>query len=65
MHSPGFPKDMLSRSYLLDGICGPGTRYACAHAGTPVSRAELAHGGRPHSLPLASPDVAHQKGSTR
>jgi Spirocyclase AveC-like len=37
-NSHALPRDLLSRSYFLDGTCGPGTDRACPGPGTPLSR---------------------------
>jgi hypothetical protein len=38
MHAEPWPEDILSRSYLTDGFCGPGTTYACSGVNTPIPR---------------------------
>ncbi|MHB8694648.1 MAG: spirocyclase AveC family protein [Solirubrobacteraceae bacterium] len=37
-NSHALPADLLSRSYFLDGTCGPGTNRACPGPGTPLAR---------------------------
>jgi hypothetical protein len=36
-------QDIVDRSYLLNGICGPGTTYACPGKDIPMPRPESAH----------------------
>jgi hypothetical protein len=36
-------QDIVDRSYLLNGICGPGTTYACPGKDIPIPRPESAH----------------------
>ena len=43
MHSDPWPEDILNRSYLTNGVCGPGTEYACSGDGVPVPRPDSAH----------------------
>jgi hypothetical protein len=38
-HDSTFPNDIQKRSYLMDGICGPGTHRACPGPNVPLSRA--------------------------
>lgn len=38
MHADEWPADIVNRSYLTDGFCGPGTTYACSGSDTPVPR---------------------------
>jgi Spirocyclase AveC-like len=35
-HSSGFPRDVLKRSYLVNGLCGPTTHRACPNPGVPI-----------------------------
>ena len=35
--------DVLKRSYLMDGICGPGTTYVCPGVDVPIPRPGSAH----------------------
>jgi hypothetical protein len=37
-HSSDFPMDVQKRSYLMDGICGPGTHRACPGPNVPLFR---------------------------
>jgi Spirocyclase AveC-like len=39
-HSATWPKDLQSRSYLTDGICGAGTDMACPGPGVPLFRGD-------------------------
>jgi Spirocyclase AveC-like len=38
MKTDGWPKDIQKRSYLTDGLCGPGTSYACPGANVPIAK---------------------------
>jgi Spirocyclase AveC-like len=38
-HDSSFPRDVQARSYLMDGICGPGTQRACPGPNVPLFRA--------------------------
>ena len=38
LHAHAFPDDLLKRPYLLGGVCGPGTDYACPDARVPIPR---------------------------
>jgi hypothetical protein len=38
-HDSTFPRDVQRRSYLIDGICGPGTQRACPGPNIPLFRA--------------------------
>ena len=57
-HDSTFPKDVQDRSYLMDGICGPGTQRACPGPNVPLFRA--------HSITItpqgtiANPDGGHR-----
>ncbi|MEX2195953.1 MAG: spirocyclase AveC family protein [Thermoleophilaceae bacterium] len=35
--------DVVERSYFTNGICGPGTAYACPGPGVPIARPDSAH----------------------
>jgi hypothetical protein len=37
-HSATWPTDIQKRSYLLDGLCGQGTTFACPGEGVPNPR---------------------------
>lgn len=43
MHADPWPKDVLKRSYFTNGMCGPGTTYACAGPDVPLARPHSAH----------------------
>jgi hypothetical protein len=45
LHADEWPQDIVKRSYLTDGLCGPGTDYACSGPGVPVPRPDSAHLG--------------------
>jgi hypothetical protein len=38
LHAHAFPDDLLNRPYLLGGVCGPGTDYACPDPRVPIPR---------------------------
>jgi hypothetical protein len=38
LHAHAFPQDLLNRPYLLGGVCGPGTEYACPDSRIPIPR---------------------------
>jgi hypothetical protein len=37
-HSAPWPSDIQKRSYLLDGLCGQGTTFACPGEAVPIPR---------------------------
>jgi hypothetical protein len=43
LYSGPWPEDIISRSYMTNGICGPGTDYACPGPGVPIHRPSSAH----------------------
>jgi hypothetical protein len=43
LYSDPWPADVVKRSYLTDGLCGPGTDYACAGPSVPIPRRGSAH----------------------
>ena len=45
LHADPWPEDITKRSYLTDGLCGPGTTYACPGPGNPVNRPDSIHVG--------------------
>jgi hypothetical protein len=45
LHAGAWPKDIVDRSYLTDGLCGPGTTYACPGSDVPIPRPRSAHLG--------------------
>jgi hypothetical protein len=42
-HADPWPEDITKRSYLTNGICGPGTEYACSGPAVPIPRPDSAH----------------------
>jgi Spirocyclase AveC-like len=38
--STAWPRDLQNRSYLLDGLCGQGTAFACPGPGVPLNRGD-------------------------
>lgn len=38
LHAQAFPDDLLNRPYLLGGVCGPGSDYACPDPRVPIPR---------------------------
>ena len=61
-HAQAFPQDLLDRPYLLGGVCGVGTSYACPDPRVPIPRGS--ESGRvtpegkfiaPNGLPLQLP----------
>jgi hypothetical protein len=58
-HSDGYPKNMISKSYVTNMMCGPGTTYACPGSRVPIpvgpSSAHLSPEGglvAPHGVPI-------------
>jgi len=48
LYADEYPKDVTSRSYFLNGLCGPGTPYACPGPNVPIARrgsVRLGHDG--------------------
>ncbi|HYH48888.1 MAG TPA: spirocyclase AveC family protein [Acidimicrobiia bacterium] len=43
LHTSSWPKDITDRSYLTNGICGPGTTYACPGPDVPINRPGAIH----------------------
>jgi hypothetical protein len=43
LHGGPWPKDVVARSYLTDGLCGPGTSYACSSPAIPIPRPHSSH----------------------
>jgi hypothetical protein len=43
-HQTGWPDDIVNRSYL-NGLCGPGTQYACPDPGVPIPLPNSVHVG--------------------
>ena len=41
--SDNWSTDVQSRPYLTDGMCGPGTTYACPGPGTPIFKPHSIH----------------------
>jgi branched-subunit amino acid ABC-type transport system permease component len=44
-HQKPWIQDITSRSYLVDGLCGPGTSYACPSPEVPIPRGKSARVG--------------------
>ncbi|HEX9684078.1 MAG TPA: spirocyclase AveC family protein [Acidimicrobiales bacterium] len=42
-HADPWPEDITSRSYLTNGLCGPGTTYSCPGPGVPIPRPDSLH----------------------
>lgn len=42
-HADPWPEDTVKRSYLTNGICGPGTEFACSGPGVPIPRPDSPH----------------------
>jgi Spirocyclase AveC-like len=38
LHASAFPADLMKRPYLLGGVCGPGTKFACPDKRVPIPR---------------------------
>lgn len=45
-----WPDDVVERSYLTNGLCGPGTDYACPGPAIPMARPRSAHVGSDGTL---------------
>ena len=43
VHADPWPEDVLERSYLTTGICGPGTTYSCSDPAVPIPRGDSSH----------------------
>ena len=43
LHSESWPQDLKNKSYLMNGICGPGTEYACPSPAIPIPRPHSSH----------------------
>jgi hypothetical protein len=43
MYQSPWPDDITQRSYLMDGVCGPHTDYACPGPQVPIPRPHSAH----------------------
>ena len=55
-HQSAWPEDVVKRSYLTDGFCGPGTTYHCFGPGVPIPRRDSARIGSDGTLvPTGSP----------
>jgi len=58
-HQSAWPRDVVNRSYLTDGFCGPGTTYQCFGPGVPMPRRDSARIGHDGELvPAGSPRTA-------
>lgn len=44
-HTRAWPDDVINRSYFLNGLCGPGTEYACPGRKVPMPHGPSAHVG--------------------
>jgi hypothetical protein len=38
LRAGSWPRDITTRTYLVNGVCGPGTGYSCPGDGVPVAR---------------------------
>jgi hypothetical protein len=54
LHADPWPTEILQRSYLTNGICGPGTSYSCPGPGVPIPRSDSAHIGPKGELVVPS-----------
>jgi hypothetical protein len=45
LYGSAWPKDIVSRSYLTNGLCGPGTDYACPSPSIPIPLRGSSHIG--------------------
>ena len=45
MNQGAWPAEVVSKSYMMDGICGPGTTYECPGPNIPIPRRDSAHVG--------------------
>ena len=61
LHSSPWPEDIQKRSYLTDGLCGPGTEYACPGPGTPIFRPDSLHITPDGQLRVTGSGVAPQE----
>ena len=43
IHQSEWPKDITSRSYFMNGLCGPGTDYACPSKDVPIAKIGSSH----------------------
>jgi hypothetical protein len=43
LYASSWPEDVTSRSYLVNGLCGPGTTYSCSGPRIPIPRPDSAH----------------------
>ena len=43
LYAGPWPDDIQQRSYMTNGICGPGTSYACSGPGRPINRPDSLH----------------------
>jgi hypothetical protein len=45
LHSSAWPQDVVERSYFTNGLCGPGSEYACSGPAVPIPTRRSAHLG--------------------
>ena len=43
MYADSWPQSVTGRSWMTDGMCGPGTPYACPAPGVPISKPSSGH----------------------
>jgi hypothetical protein len=55
LHASAWPQDIMKRSYLTNGFCGPTTSYACPGPAIPIPRPDSAHIGPDGGLVPAAP----------
>lgn len=50
LRADSWPEDITKRSYLTNGLCGPGTPYACPGPDTPIARRGSSRAGSDGTL---------------
>ena len=69
LHQDPWPKDTISRSYLVDDFCGPNTGYACPGPDVPIPHGDSGHvnpgGELVPARTLRSVTVSAARGSRR